>query len=108
MSHGVNIDMTFMDDIDTLRYKKKKSSDKSKAARKSKHQHVYIDVLIKNKDSIEDDGIFGYRLGKRCKICGKVIETKFMITSKQPDGTHIVLKNSEVLKLYRHLEIVDR
>ena len=99
--------MAFIGSTDTLRYRKKKDSDRSFASKKSRHPHEYVDVLIKNKDSIEDNGIFGYRLGKKCKICGKVVETKFMITSKQPDGTHIVLKNSEVLKLYKHLEIVN-
>lgn len=92
---------------DIVRYRKKKASSRSKASKKSNHLHEYTNVLIRNKYNVNGNGILGYRLGKKCKICGKVATTQCLITSKQPDGTHLALKNNQILELYKDLEIVD-
>lgn len=79
---------------DIPKWKKKKPSDTSKSAAKSKHKHQYVNAVI----FTEDDGKL--HPGTVCKICGKVPEITLFPTVRE--GIRVrVMAPEEIEKKYR-------
>ena len=91
---------TSKSDAEVSKYRKK---SKQSPFTKANHKHDYSeDVLIHNASNSVD----WYSL--RCTVCGKVKETKGIITIPHSlPHTSILLSNESVLKLYGNLPIVE-
>lgn len=83
-----------------LTRRKKKTKAKAK---KADHQHDWENVIIKY------DNWLWLCKGRRCKICGKLVCDRSMITEKAKDGTYHTMDNIEIRmhSIYKDWPIVD-
>lgn len=78
-----------------------------KTVKKSKHRHVYEDVLVKRLWTFQGKPMESYSLNGRCKYCGKIGGTNFdSLTTKTPEGWSRMLTNEEILNKYGHLDVI--
>lgn len=95
------------DSSEIATYKRKKDSNISKSSRKSKHKHIYKQVLLRTTNKFNGKQIEIIHLGRICTVCNKKHIDKYFITKKTDNGTYLVLENDEILKMYADLEIID-
>lgn len=91
---------------DVARYKKKKDSDKSKSNKKSRHKHLYKEVLIESTVGTPGKERIHYSLGRVCEICGICKIDNYFITKRTGAMAYLVLDPDEVREMYKHLDIV--
>lgn len=92
----------FSDEIITKHRKKG-----GKTVKKSKHRHIYEDILVKRLWTFQEKPMESYSIHGRCIYCGKISSMNFdSLTTKTSEGWSRMLTNEEILNKYGHLDVV--
>lgn len=83
---------------EAAKYLKRKKSSVSKSSVKSKHKHIYKDVLFvcENKP----------HKGKYCTLCGKIGDLQFFLSEKR-NGYYHVLTTEELYAKFGNLDVIE-
>lgn len=97
----------YMNDDELTPYKGSKKYKKcKKAVKKSSHKHIYLPCIVESIYS--SDNRLHYGLGKYCSVCGKVVQTTFFVTVKEPDKpfSRMLFRLDEIQALYPDYPVI--
>ena len=93
--------MDYLNDIP--KYKKKKKSNVSQVSKKSKHKHIYRDVIIRYHYVYGNIDYNGLTFGQQCIVCNKVNNCDILFPQqKNEDGTYRDLTEKELLEMHKN------